>query len=114
MNLFREALISIANKLLVLLFGWLIVPLIAQGWIAADIGLQIQDSLQSWAGILVGTIVLFLYPIAQGLWNKVVAKAKILIALSLPETSTPARVDRDAAHLNLTQTVAVATGDLKP
>ena len=80
MNLFKEGLTSIIRKLLVLAFAWLMVPLINHQWLTSDFGKKVESSIDNWAGILAITVIGFLGPIVWGVWNKIVAKAKIIIA----------------------------------
>lgn len=116
MNLFKAGLTSIIRKLLVLLFAWLMVPLINHQWLTSDLGKQVESSIDNWAGAIAVTLIGLLAPVVWGVWDKVIAKVKIVLAahvksgeVTVAPESAQLAVQKTASELSVPEKWRIAT-----
>lgn len=109
MDLLKEGLTSVARKLLVMVFGWMVLPLIAHGWLTSEYGKKIEANLNNWAALLVATVITFCWPMLWGVWNKVVARAKLIIALRTDPTVPASTVEKKVDNMSRGEKLRLAT-----
>lgn len=110
MNLFRETLKGLIRYALGVLFGWLIMPLVAKGVLGADLGDQIRSSIDSWAGLIALAIITLVGPVLWTWWDKVVAKVKVLVAAQLrPSVATEGAIEAQTSALSKEEKLRTAT-----
>lgn len=90
MNLLKATIASIVRKLLVVLFGFAVLPLVAGGWLTSELAAEIRAGIDSTAGLIAATILTLVVPLVWGWWEKVVAKAKLIVAAATPLQGAPA------------------------
>ena len=118
MSLLKESLESLVRHTLVLLFGFLVLPLIAHGWLTTGLGSKIEADINNWAALIAATILTAVVPQLWSWWRIIIAKVKIIVAAHLSPDVAPttpgklAVVEEKAASMPVPVKLALAITEL--